>query len=289
MAECRVRERLRELVATSCEHELDYDPSIMVGVGVNATIYRKRIADLDVVLKIPRHFDSMMHPEYQVGLRLNSLECSNFATIYAMYGIDRTGRVILDPQDGSETRDIIILQYIPGLTLEKYLTSNEVSMRVVLSAILQTLSAINVADQVLSGFRHGDLSPGNIVLRPLQSISQHYHYDSRTIVAYQFEAVIIDYGASKIGTDRSPPIADCVRLFTLVSLALEPTRSTYAAYTIRGLLDRTLKQFGIDGDNTKFGNILPPESSQIKMSEVIDVLIKVALEYGVPRDMIVID
>ena len=168
---------------------------------VEANIIKKK----KVVVKISKN-KNLLEKDYNTSLKLQILKCSNFAKYIAFFSCkDDFNNYELNKKlpkyfckNNGTTNYFLFMEYYPIGSILNYIPTK---IDEIISIINQVLASLIIAFEKL-GFIHGDLHPGNILLKITKKNSIKYNNDI-IINTSGLEVLIFDFDRSNFSGNFS--------------------------------------------------------------------------------------
>ncbi len=181
--------------------------------------------------------------EYQIGLKINTLSSPNFVQTYAKFECTRPteSNDKWTVCDGDESAEYVVVQYIDGVTLSKFIKTG--SFENIVSVVIQTVYALLSAQEAI-GFIHNDLHVDNVmVVKSTGPITYSYKGKKRTFNS-EYYPVLIDYGKSFIDKTRPVPPVQVFLESVAITAVARIGRNTSLGESLISLARRKVKGFG---------------------------------------------
>lgn len=236
--------------------------------SVEGFVYKNSFQHLDdnMIMKISQNpqDEGLIH-EYYIGLKLNELRQNipNFMYVYTLFKCgDMVPNGSLCEKKGNT--NFLISELINGNTFQNLINANQMSLKDILTGIIQVGLAVQMAYEKL-GFVHMDLHGGNVMIRRRKdkAFIKYTLKSGKTIyVLSDFYATIIDYGWSRIhsvGQNRYLKIHDLgstypaflsndplpgVDIYKLISHISTFKNFTYSSL-LNDILQKTMSAYGM--------------------------------------------
>lgn len=184
---------------------LEYDKTFTVKNTQGTTGLLKTKTEHKCVFKMSKGVNSVIKHEYTVSQDINKLNkyCRNFCR---SIGIIQCEVDILSSKDSNPfsttknnkvVKDIILYEYIDGITLTKAIQSKTISKHGILSLLKQVVLALCIAQKKIN-FTHYDLHPENILVVKCDYNDTFLYVideDNQFVIpSHGYYPVIIDYG-----------------------------------------------------------------------------------------------
>lgn len=155
-------------------------------------VYLYQFGNVDCVIKVTE--DAAKAKEHVhdtfVGTKCINKLCQYYPNFVYTYGMYK-----------KKNYTCVILEYIKGMTLDRFIANDEFNMYDFLQIFVQILLSLQVA-QNLYGFVHYDLAPWNIVIRSRKEIpirsTYLINYKRAVTVSANMVPVLIDFGKSHV-------------------------------------------------------------------------------------------
>ena len=169
---------------------------------IKANIIKKK----KIVVKISK-YKELLEKDYNVSIMLLKIKCKNFANYLGFFSCKNN----INQYEKEKTLPVffcknkidinyfLFMNYYPLGSLEKYKPKN---IDEIISIINQVISCMTYAYEKIN-FVHGDLHPGNILVKKTTKENLLYKFDDKTIKisTYGVEVVLFDFDRSS--TDKN--------------------------------------------------------------------------------------
>lgn len=174
------------------------------GENKNKLVEANIIKKTKVVVKISKR-ENLLEKDYNTSLKLQSLKIPNFAKYIGFFSCkDNFNNYEINKElpkyfckNNGTTNYFLFMQYYPIGSILNYIpkTINEI-----ISIINQVFASLIIAFEKL-GFIHGDLHPGNVLLK--KTDKNIIKYGNKNIETSGLQAIIFDFDRSNFSGDFS--------------------------------------------------------------------------------------
>ena len=173
------------------------------------------------VYKISQYLNFLMNHEYYVMEGLNEIRniCPHFCKTLGKFKArvntnyrNEDNPFDYDNDDYIET-DVLMMDYLDGRKLYRYIKNDNVTPEIIMSIIKQTLMATIIAGEHTK-FTHYDMHSNNVLIKKCQPNTAFFYIldDNRTylVPTYGYYPVIIDFGFSFSSNNEGKPIGSAL-------------------------------------------------------------------------------
>jgi hypothetical protein len=173
------------------------------------------------VYKISQYLNFLMNHEYYVMEGLNEIRniCPHFCKTLGKFKArvntnyrNEDNPFDYDNDDYIET-DVLMMDYLDGRKLYRYIKNDNVTPDIIMSIIKQTLMATIIAGEHTK-FTHYDMHSNNVLIKKCQPNTAFFYIldDNRTylVPTYGYYPVIIDFGFSFSSNNEGKPIGSAL-------------------------------------------------------------------------------
>lgn len=169
---------------------------------VKANIIKKK----KIIVKISKNKE-LLEKDYNISIMLSKIKCNNFANYLGFFScknnINQYEKEKILPdffcKNKIDTNYFLFMNYYPLGSLEKYKPKN---IDEIISIINQVLSCMTYAYEKIN-FVHGDLHPGNTLVKKTTKENLLYNFDDKTIKISTFGIEVVLFDFDRSSTDKN--------------------------------------------------------------------------------------